>query len=124
MSCTCWTTRGCCSATRRPCSRISSSSLGAEAFTEFLCRSIGVYSYLRLFVTRSRFAVSSNGAPCMRHPLVPMLVAGLLVAACTSADRPLASHPQFDHTQDLDGTPDLIVDSKALTTSWVVYDQE
>src|SRR6266511_3400782 len=124
MSCTYRTTPGCCLGMRRRYSRIWSSRLGAEAFTEFLCRSIRVYSYLRLFVTRSRFAVSSNGALCMRHPLVPMLVAGLLVAACTSADRPLASHPQFDHTQDLVGTPDLIVDSKALATSWVVYDQE
>src|SRR5204863_107157 len=60
----------------------------------------------------------------MRHPLTPMFVAALLAAACTSADRSLASHAQFDHTQDLDGTPDLIVDSKALATSWVVYDQE
>jgi len=52
---------------------------------------------------------------------------GLLFAACTSADRPLrpaVSDPQFAHTQDLDGIPDLIVDSKALATSWVVYDQQ
>jgi len=51
---------------------------------------------------------------------------GLLFAACTSADRPLrpaVSGPQFAHTQDLTGLPDLIVDSKALATSWVVYDQ-
>jgi len=59
----------------------------------------------------------------MRH-LTPMFAVGLLVAACTSADRPVVSDPQFDHTQDLNGTPDLIVDSKALATSWVVYDQE
>ena len=61
----------------------------------------------------------------MRQTFIPILAAGLSIAACMSADRPLAtSGPRFDHTQDLEGTPDLIVDSKALATSWVVYDQE
>src|SRR5216110_1745125 len=60
----------------------------------------------------------------MRQLITPMFVAGLLIAACTSADRPIVPRPEFEHTQDLDGIPDLIVDSKALATSWVVYDQE
>jgi len=54
----------------------------------------------------------------------PIFVAGLLAAACTSVERNLVSVPQFAHVADLDGTPDLIVDSKDLATSWVVYDQE
>src|SRR6266446_3294528 len=54
----------------------------------------------------------------------PMFVAGLLAAACTTMDRSVVSVPQFAHVADLDGTPDLIVDSKDLATSWVVYDQE
>lgn len=56
-----------------------------------------------------------------RLPLT--LAAGLLAAACISLDRPVSA-PQFAHTADVTGTPDLIVDSKALATSWVVYDQE
>ena len=60
----------------------------------------------------------------MRHGLISMFAAGLLATACTSLDRPVVSRPQFAHTQDVEGLPDLIVDSKALATSWVVYDQE
>ena len=60
----------------------------------------------------------------MRHGFIPMFAAGLLATACTSLDRPVVSRPQFAHTQDVLGVPDLIVDSKALATSWVVYDQE
>ena len=56
----------------------------------------------------------------MRHGFIPMFAAGLLATACTSLDRPVVSRPQFAHTQDLLGLPDLIVDSKALATSWVV----
>jgi len=58
-----------------------------------------------------------------RH-VTPMLAAGLLVAACSSLDRSVVSRPEFAHVQDLDGTPDMIVDAKTLATSWVVYDQE
>jgi len=61
----------------------------------------------------------------MKH--TALVTAGLLLAACTSADRPVrpvVSGPQFEHTQDLEGTPDLIVDAKMLATSWVVYDQD
>ncbi len=60
----------------------------------------------------------------MRYGVTSFVAAALLVAACTSADRSVVSAPQFAHVQDLDGTPDLIVDSKDLATSWVVYDQE
>src|SRR6266511_6136566 len=55
-------------------------------------------------------------------------VAALAVATCTPVDRSnLVAPPgalQFAHVQDLDGTPDMIVDAKTLATSWVVYDQE
>ncbi len=58
---------------------------------------------------------------------LPTLVvtAGLALVACSRPDGTgsLAA-PQFAHVQDLDGTPDLIVDAKKLATSWVVYDQE
>jgi lysyl oxidase len=47
----------------------------------------------------------------------------LALVAC-NADRGGLAAPAFAHVADLDGTPDLIVDSKALATSWVVYDQE
>lgn len=59
-------------------------------------------------------------------PLV-LTVATLAVVTCTGTDRGVfvaPSGPQFDHVQDLDGTPDLIVDGKKLATSWVVYEQE
>jgi len=49
------------------------------------------------------------------------------VVACTPQDRgglAAPGGPELAHVQDLDGTPDLIVDSHALATSWVVYDQE
>lgn len=60
----------------------------------------------------------------MSRRLTTILAAGLLVVACTSLDRTVVSRPEFAHAQDLDGTPDLIVDAKKLATSWVVYDQE
>ena len=49
--------------------------------------------------------------------------AAFALVACSSADRSTVSAPQLAHVQDLEGTPDLIVDSKVLGTSWVVYDQ-
>src|SRR2546426_12835191 len=59
--------------------------------------------------------------------LVPVagLAAVVAFAACSNADRGrlTPSGPQFAHVQDLDGTPDLIVDAKRLADSWVVYDQ-
>lgn len=51
----------------------------------------------------------------------------LLAIACGPADEAgpgAVGAPQFAHVQDLDGTPDLIVDAKKLATSWVIYDQE
>jgi hypothetical protein len=60
----------------------------------------------------------------MSHRRTVMLAAAAALAACNPADRAIASGPQFAHVQDLDGTPDLIVDAKKLATSWVVYDQE
>lgn len=65
----------------------------------------------------------------MRIPR-PVLIAGiLLAAACSNPERATISAPrapfapQFAHTQDLDGTPDLIVDGKRLANSWVIYDE-
>ena len=62
----------------------------------------------------------------MRHRHTLMIAGGLLAGACTSVDRSVISTlPQFEaKAPDLDGLPNLIVDSKALATSWVVYDQE
>jgi hypothetical protein len=60
----------------------------------------------------------------MRLRLAAGLVAAATLAACGSVDRAGVSVPQFAHVQDLDGTPDLIVDAQKLATSWVVYDQE
>src|SRR5207248_4099224 len=51
----------------------------------------------------------------------------LALVTCTTAERGgmvAPPGPQFAHVQDLDGTPDMIVDAKTLATSWVVYDQE
>ena len=48
----------------------------------------------------------------------------LALIACGPVERSAVSAPQFAHVQDLDGTPDLIVDAKKLATSWVIYDQE
>ena len=58
------------------------------------------------------------------HHRFTLALAAVFIGACVTADRSTLSGPQFAHVQDLDGTPDLIVDSKALATSWVVYDQE
>jgi hypothetical protein len=60
----------------------------------------------------------------MSHRLTIALTAVAALAACGPTDRPAVSGPQFAHVQDLDGTPDMIVDAKTLATSWVVYDQE
>lgn len=51
----------------------------------------------------------------------------LAVSACEPIGGPATQQPfapEFGHVQDLDGTPDLIVDSKKLATSWVVYEQD
>src|SRR2546426_2042776 len=71
-----------------------------------------------------RWTPLPSGVLPMRRRFIPLFAAGLLAAACTSMERTVVSAPQFAHVQDLDGTPDLIVDSKDLATSWVVYDQE
>jgi len=59
--------------------------------------------------------------------LVPVagIAAVLAFAACSTTDRGrlTPSGPQFAHVQDLNGTPDLIVDGKRLADSWVIYDQ-
>src|SRR3989442_15658873 len=58
---------------------------------------------------------------------VPRVAAAavLAVATCPPSDRSsvVAPRVQAAHEGDLSGTPDLIVDGKALETSWVVYDQ-
>ena len=60
------------------------------------------------------------------RPLLSLtaLITTAAVVACRP-DRPTAAlpGPQFAHVQDLDGTPDLIVDAQRLKDSWVVYDQ-
>src|SRR2546422_7883968 len=63
----------------------------------------------------------------MRFTPLAALVSVLAVATCTPVERGAVappSGPAFAHVQDLDGTPDMIVDAKTLATSWVVYDQE
>src|SRR5437667_6516193 len=63
----------------------------------------------------------------MRFTPLAALVSVLAVATCTPVERGAVappSGPAFAHVQDLDGTPDLIVDAKRLADSWVVYDQE
>src|SRR6266568_2146901 len=59
----------------------------------------------------------------MHHRAIPALAAAAALSACSPADHPAVSGPQFAHVQDLDGTPDLIVDDKRLADSWVIYDQ-
>jgi len=62
----------------------------------------------------------------MRLARIPRLVAALTLAACGGTDRAnvaAPAPPQFAHVQDLQGTPDLIVDAKRLAVSWVIYDQ-
>src|SRR2546428_13172151 len=61
----------------------------------------------------------------MRHLPVAGIATVLVFAACSNADRGrlTPSGPQYDHVQDLIGTPDLIVDAKRLADSWVVYDE-
>ena len=60
----------------------------------------------------------------MRAVIITALAGAFALAACRS-HRPAGPlpPPQFAHVQDLDGTPDLIVDAKRLADSWVVYDQ-
>jgi hypothetical protein len=48
----------------------------------------------------------------------------LLAVACSPAENPFRSGPEFAHVQDLDGLPDLIVDVHTLASSWLVYDHE
>ncbi len=60
----------------------------------------------------------------MHRAFLASLAAAGALAACSPADRSGVSAPQFAHVQDLDGTPDLIVDGKRLADSWVVYEQE
>ena len=61
----------------------------------------------------------------MRLGAVAGLATAVIAAACMTADRGSVapSAPNFAHEPDLTGMPDLIVDSKMLATSWVVYDQ-
>ena len=59
--------------------------------------------------------------------LVPAasIAAVLVFAACSNADngRLTPAGPEYARVQDLEGTPDLIVDGKRLADSWVIYDQ-
>lgn len=62
----------------------------------------------------------------MRFAVLAAPAVVLTVATCAPADRHNLVAPggiQAAHDPDLVGTPDLIVDGKALATSWVVYDQ-
>src|SRR5437867_5226953 len=59
----------------------------------------------------------------MRQNFIIGLAAAAALSACGPTDHRAVSGPQFDHVQDLDGTPDLIVDGQRLADSWVVYDQ-
>ncbi len=59
----------------------------------------------------------------MRFLRLAGTAAAVALAACSAVDRSPVSAPQFAHVQDLDGTPDLIVDAPRLAESWVVYDQ-
>src|SRR5438034_6502684 len=59
----------------------------------------------------------------MRQNFIIGLAAAAALSACGPTDRRAVSGPQFDHVQDLDGTPDLIVDGQRLADSWVIYDQ-
>jgi len=57
-----------------------------------------------------------------------MVLAIALTAACSAPDAtgvsPATSGGVLTaHTQDLEGTPDLIVDAQKLATSWVIYDE-
>jgi lysyl oxidase len=59
----------------------------------------------------------------MRSKVMIGLALALTLAACGDRERaPLAAPvaPAFAHAQDLDGTPDLMVDSKRLATSWTL----
>ena len=63
----------------------------------------------------------------MCNRLTTALAAALVAVACSRPDRagPAAlGAAQFAFEQDLDGTPDLIVDAHKLAASWVIYDQE
>src|SRR5438094_4226513 len=86
-------------------------------------------SYARLTPTGAWFTLDRPSTPgvAMRFPVIGAAAAALALTTCTPADRGTAvapGAPQFAHVQDLDGTPDMIVDAKTLATSWVVYDQE
>jgi hypothetical protein len=69
---------------------------------------------------------ATHGGCCMSFRPWKILAATML-AACGSPDATgvsLAStDASFAHTQDLEGTPDLIVDAQKLATSWVIYDE-
>lgn len=56
-----------------------------------------------------------------------VFLAALLLAACTTLDRPTAGPgPSFANSgvPDLDGVPDLIVDAKKLAKSWLIRSEE
>jgi len=59
----------------------------------------------------------------MHRRLTLMFASGLLAGVYVRRAKRRFRSP-IRHVADLDGTPDLIVDSKDLATSWVVYDQE
>ena len=60
---------------------------------------------------------------------VLITVVGFVAAACLDIQRGVVgvqapATPEFAHVQDLDGMPDLIVDTARLAHSWVIYDQD
>jgi hypothetical protein len=61
----------------------------------------------------------------MRSSKVFSFLTLLTCLACESSDRGqvTGSNPSFDAVPDLEGTPDLIVDSHMLAASWVVYEE-
>ncbi len=60
----------------------------------------------------------------MRRTPLTVLAAVVTFSTCTPDDSGRVAAPRLAaaHDPDLTGAPDLIVDSKALETSWVVYD--
>src|SRR5688572_14876371 len=62
----------------------------------------------------------------MHYPRILTLSAVVVTVGCGPTDErstPIPSAPQFAHQQDLEGTPDLIVDGARVASSWVIYDE-
>lgn len=61
----------------------------------------------------------------MRSAKVASLITLVACLACDTSDtgQVTGTAPQFAAVQDLDGTPDLIVDQRMLAASWVVHEE-